>query len=422
MKKILLLAGFIFYLTTSSTTFAADEIKLNTNGFIPNVVAQVNKDNPDGTIKLQTGASEDHHVDIYSPDFNPETVHKHLHVYDELARTAHDVYNLQIENTKEPACLLKEPMTHHFERGPIDNVHLWGVIQMNNATTIPENGGGNDKFSVNLINVIIDGQFKSGKENFRLMFDPAPQHNRGFFHQLPQDVYIESHRIKNNVILFGNSRVGGGIEATQSPYTLPFVNRSQIARNFGNIRKFGIRLKGNYALVDYDLGGYSSDTYFSEFFPGVEFNGMVNFKPLGLTDGRWGKMRIGGGIVAGENHGTDYVVSTGYLGYEYKKFWTRMEYANADGSNGGDGLNSKKRQGWCVTCGYHLTKKLELLARYDEFDPDKSISSNNRREYTAGINYYLKGQALKLILNYVFCQNESAPDSHRIVVGTQIAI
>ena len=421
MKKILLLAGFIFYIT-SSTTFAADEIKLDTNGFIPNVVAQVNKDNPDGTIKLQTGASEDHHVDINSPDFNPETVHKHLHVYDELARTAHDVYNLQIENTKEPACLLKEPMTHHFERGPIDNVHLWWVIQMNNATTIPENGGGNDKFSVNLINVIIDGQFKSGKENFRLMFDPAPQHNRGFFHQLPQDVYIESHRIKNNVILFGNSRVGGGIEATQSPYTLPFVNRSQIARNFGNIRKFGIRLKGNYALVDYDLGGYSSDTYFSEFFPGVEFNGMVNFKPLGLTDGRWGKMRIGGGVVAGENHGTDYVVSTGYLGYEYKKFWTRMEYANADGSNGGDGLNSKKRQGWCVTFGYHLTKKLELLARYDEFDPDKSISSNNRREYTAGINYYLKGQALKLILNYVFCQNESAPDSHRIVVGTQIAI
>ncbi len=420
MKKILFLVGIL--LLIKSSAFAADEIKLDTNSFIPNVVAQVNKENPDATIKLQSGASQDHVVDINSPDFNPETVHKHLHVYDELARTAHDVYNLQIENTKEPACLLKEPLTKHFERGPIDSIHTWGVIQMNNAVTVPENGGGDDKFSVGLINILFDGQFKGGKENFRIMLDPTPQHNRGFLQQLPQDVYIESHRIKNNVILFGNSRVGGGIEATQSPYTLPFVNRSQIARNLGNIRKFGVRLKGNYALVDYDLGGYSSDTYFSEFFPGVEFNGLVNFKPLGLTDGRWGKMRIGGGIVTGDRNGKDYFISSAYFGYEYKKFWTRVEFADANGSNGGDGLTTKQRQGWCATVGYHLTKKWELLARYDEFDPDKNIAGNNKREYTAGINYYIKGQAWKLILNYVFCQNENAADSHRIIVGTQIAI
>ena len=368
MKKILFIVGIL--LITSSSVFAADEIKLDTNSFIPNVVAQVNKDNLDATIKLQSGASQDRVVDINSPEFNPETVHKHLHVYDELARTAHDVYNLQIENTKEPACLLKEPFTKHFERGLIDSIHTWGVIQMNNEVNVPEYGGGNDRFNVGLINILFDGQFKGGKENFRIMLDPTPQHKRGFFQQLPQDVYIESHRIKNNVILFGNSRVGGGIEATQS----------------------------------------------------VEFNGLLNFKPLGLTDGRWGKMRIGGGVIAGDRNGQDYFVSSAYFGYEYKKFWTRLEFADSNGSNGGDGLTSKQRQGWCATVGYHLTKKWELLARYDEFDPDKNIAGNNKREYTAGINYYIKGQAWKLILNYVFCQNENAADSHRIIVGTQIAI
>ena len=100
----------------------------------------------------------------------------------------------------------------------------------------------------------------------------------------------------------------------------------------------------------------------------------------------------------------------------------RAEYANADGSNGGDGLTNKKRQGWYVTLGYRITKKLEAILRYDEFDPDKKISNNNKREYTAGINYYIKGQALKLILNYVYCQNSSAPDSHRIIIGSQIAL
>ena len=85
-------------------------------------------------------------------------------------------------------------------------------------------------------------------------------------------------------------------------------------------------------------------------------------------------------------------------------------------------LSSKHREGWYVTIGYHLTKKLELLARYDEFDPDKKIKGNNTREYTAGINYYIKGQALKLILNYIFCQNDAKPNSHRILAGFQIAI
>lgn len=100
----------------------------------------------------------------------------------------------------------------------------------------------------------------------------------------------------------------------------------------------------------------------------------------------------------------------------------RAEYANADGSNGSTGLTSKQRQGWYATAGYHLTKKLELIARYDEFDPDKNVAHNNRREYTAGANYYIKGQALKLVLNYVYCQNQGNSDTHRLLLGTQLAL
>ena len=40
---------------------------------------------------------------------------------------------------------------------------------------------------------------------------------------------------------------------------------------------------------------------------------------------------------------------------------------------------------------------------------------------TKGLEDQVK-EALKLLLNYVYCQNENKPDSHRIVVGTQIAI
>ena len=69
-----------------------------------------------------------------------------------------------------------------------------------------------------------------------------------------------------------------------------------------------------------------------------------------------------------------------------------------------------------------LTKKLQLLVRYDQFDPDRHIANNNKREYTAGFNYFVKGQGFKIMLNYIFCQNDSTKNSHRIILGTQILI
>lgn len=338
-----------------------------------------------------------------------------------LAKTAHDVYELQIENTTAPASLLEKPLTWEFEEGPVENLHIWGVVQTNTNFEFYEDGGNNQNFKVGLINVLFDSKLRGGKEEVRLMLDPTPSH-RNFWQQFVQDAYIQTKRIPHHTVLVGNSRPGVGIEGAQSPYTLPLLNRSQISRHFANARKAGVRVKGNYSLVDYDFGGYSSDTFFTEFMPGVEFNGWINAKPLAKTDGRYGKLVAGGGIATGERNSTDFFVAGANIGYEYKKFWMRAEYANADGSNGSTGLTSKQRQGWYATAGYHLTKKLELIARYDEFDPDKNVAHNNRREYTAGANYYIKGQALKLVLNYVYCQNQGASDAHRLLLGTQLAL
>ena len=48
--------------------------------------------------------------------------------------------------------------------------------------------------------------------------------------------------------------------------------------------------------------------------------------------------------------------------------------------------------------------------------------SNKQREMTLGLNYFNKGQALRLILNYAFCQNDVGNDSHKIMLGAQILI
>ena len=275
---------------------------------------------------------------------------------------------------------------------------------------------------MSLINVFLDGTFKGGKEDFRIMLDTSPDPAEPFIQHLFQDLYISTKRIPHHRILVGNSPPGVGYEGAGSAFTLPFAARSQISRNFGTARKLGVRVMGNYSLLEYDLGGYSSGTNFSSFFPGAEFDGWVNLKPLGKTNGKYGKLTLGGGIAAGQRDSQSFNVIGAYIGYRYKRFWTKAEFANADGSNGLSGFTTKQRQGWYVTVGYKLTKKLELVARYDEFNPDKDIKNNNQREYSAGINYYIKGQALRVLLNYVFCQNQAKSDSHRIVVGLQILL
>jgi predicted porin len=203
---------------------------------------------------------------------------------------------------------------------------------------------------------------------------------------------------------------------------LSFLGRSQIARTFGTARKLGVRGRGEYSLIDYDFGVYSSDTYFQEFFPGTEFVGWVNFKPLGKTDGRYGRLKIGGGMQAGKRD-NNYCVTGAYLGYEYKKVTAEFEWSHANGYNGTLGRSvTDHASGFYATLGYMITKKLQALICYDQFDPDTHVNGNKRREYVVGLNYFIKGQALRLIFNYAFCQNDGGKDSHRLMFGTQILI
>lgn len=344
-------------------------------------------------------------------------------LHNSISKVVKDVYKIQVEQTDTIRPLLKDYLSFDFEKGPLENLHIWSAYQMNFSETLPESGENLSKFDIGVINVLIDGKFSGGKENFRVMLDPSHRSSHpNFMQTFFQDLYVESSRIPHTKVLLGNSRPGVGIEGAQSPYTLDFINRAQIARNLSNARKFGLRVRGDYSLLDYDTGIYSSCTNFTDFFPGHEFDAWVNIKPLGKTDGKYGKLVTGSGLQSGVKHGTSYYMTGAYVGYDFKKFKTKFEYARANGSNGASGLTSKHSQGLFWTVGYKLTKKLEILARYDQFQPDRYINNNHRKEYVLGANYYLKGQALKLIFNYIYCDYNSNVNTHRLMMGTQIIL
>lgn len=333
-----------------------------------------------------------------------------------------DIYHLEIEQIDSPQFLLKDILTKKYDKDSIlESSQVWGAYNATLGFDFIDNEKFGANYDISYVNLGVDGKLKNNIGDFRLMLNVSPFANRDFIQLLFADVYIATNQIPNHRLIVGNTRPPVGMEGGYSPYLLPFISRSQISRNFGSVRKLGARISGNYPLVNYDLGIYSSDTYFQSFFPGTEFVGWINLKPLGLTDGKYGKLTLGTGVQTGDRN-CSYTVAGAYAGYEYKKMLLNFEWANADGYNGplGYALN-KHATGLYSTLAYRISPKVQALVRYDEFRPDKHFS-NKKREYVAGINYFVKGQALKLVLNYVFCQNDATKNSHRIMLGTQILL
>lgn len=323
-----------------------------------------------------------------------------------------EVYDISKSNY-----LLEGVLTKNFDNSLVESMHLFGHYRAGLAIDFyPNDEDLNYEFST--IDAGVNGKLK-GNNFYEARFRFKPQHNYNFFQYLPSNIYVANTSIPHHKIIVGNTRVATGHEGTKSVSVIPLVARSQISRNFGNIRKLGVRIKGNYDLIEYDLGGYSSDTYFRKLFPGAEFAGWVTLKPLGKTHGKYGSLKLGSGLTSGKND-IDYTILGAYASYEYKKLYANFEWGKADGYNGARGLSPNKAEGFYTTLGYKITPKLQLVGRYDYFRPNTKIENNTRKEYSAGLNYFVLGQAVKFMLNYVFCQNDAIDNSHRIILGTQL--
>lgn len=329
------------------------------------------------------------------------------------------IINKDITRTDVPTFLLKEELTYRYQKVPISKIQYFGAYR-GNLSGLWNSTDYDTEYNINTLQVGAIGKFGNSKTDFKVGFNPKPQKDLNYIQSFIADAYIVNNNIPHHRVVIGYSRNQVGREGGSSSYILPFVTRSQIARNFGSTRALGVRLVGNYSLADYNLAFNSSDRYFRTPFAGPEFTGWLDIKPLGKTDGRYGKLVLGGGLNAGHNK-TTYTVGSAYIGYKYKNLWTNFEYGIADGYNG-TRVSINKAEGFNYTLGYKIHPRLQLIARYDQFDPNKNIANDQKREYTAGINWFIKGQSVRMILNYIFCDNQNTEDSHRIILGTQLVL
>ena len=391
--RIALIFLSLFFL--SSSVYALDEIVLNTE------------------------SSEQ------ETEYIPEEIEDNLselEVINGQAKTQkiHDIFDTTVSDNEHVQYLLDNYLTKKLDKGILDDIGIWGLWRGGLSETFTRHDN-HTKMNYDVLETRLHGTFKDKKTSFVITTRYVPQHEFKFMQNLFSDVYIKHRFDKHTTLTIGNTRTHTGEEGASSELLIPFYSRSQISQQYGNIRKLGVRLSGDYSFADYDIALNSSGTYFTSFFPGAEFCGWINFKPLAKTKGKYGILKIGGGLTAGRRH-FNYNVVGGYVSYRYKKFKADFEIANGDGSNGRVGATNVHSRGYYTTLYYDLTKKIQLLARFDSFTPDCHDSHHQIREYSAGINYFIKGQALKIMLNYVFREDSIAGNSNRIMIGTQIVL
>ena len=85
--------------------------------------------------------------------------------------------------------------------------------------------------------------------------------------------------------------------------------------------------------------------------------------------------------------------------YSYKNFYIRGEYLQGKDAQ----IN---REGWYVQSGYMVVpNKLQLLAKYDTYDPNTANDSDLSTRYIIGFTYFFNNWA-KIAANYAFCEEE----------------
>lgn len=419
MKKLLI--AFLMFCFVASACFAEDTVYLSIND--ADVPLQENQ--------VPLGADDKEDANSFNldgaiiPDIQPEQKIEKFSFADRILGNNDEAYlkaSAEYKALSYTGGIFSKDLFMEFESGPIKNMQPF-VVYGGNISANWLNDIYHTNYDDTSIDVAVKGEFRNEKlkTDYCFILNVLPQHDKNFFQTMIRDDFITIKAIPHHSIFLGSFRTPIGVEGGMSGYMTPLLRRSQIARNFGSVRGVGTKILGNYDLIEYNLGMTSSDRNFQKFLPGVEFNGLVSLKPLGKTNGEYGKLKLGAGLNAGHRD-FDYTVISTHLNYKYKRAQFDCEYAISNGSNGLSGLTRTKANGFNATSSYYLTNKLQLLARYDIFNNDRNLSSRHTSEYTAGLNYFIKGSALKFMLNYVYSHSEFSKASNKILLGTQIIL
>jgi phosphate-selective porin len=80
-----------------------------------------------------------------------------------------------------------------------------------------------------------------------------------------------------------------------------------------------------------------------------------------------------------------------------------------------------KSEGYSLLAAYKVTPKWQGVVRYESYDSNTATGNTTTKVWTTGVNYFLKGDDLKLSLNYLMGDQPSgADDGDRLIGRVQV--
>ncbi|MDD3237990.1 MAG: hypothetical protein PHV37_07840 [Candidatus Gastranaerophilales bacterium] len=334
------------------------------------------------------------------------------------------VQRISIEENRPKPLQIFNKDGYQFEGGPIKSFKM-GLLYVGGETlTYPWEGsriGNNWNNTVGEISTIT--KFKDNKTTLRFSYNLlkfVKGHENRFMEKVSEMGLVYEFNKHNQVHLGQTWRLPIGVDGYVSTFNQDLPTRSQIGRTFGNTRSFGIRNVGNYKYMDYDIGLYDSTRYWENLTNGVDFTSWLTLKPLANLDAeKFGKLTMGTGISTGKND-VSYSVYGAYIGYDYKNFHNKFEYSHADGFNAGaQGRN--ECEGFYDTIIYDINKKLQVIGRYDVFNPNLQATTHLITECTGGLAYKISN-SFKILAAYTYRNVDNGEHSNMISIQTRVKI
>ncbi len=227
----------------------------------------------------------------------------------------------------------------------------------------------------------------------------------------------------------GQFKVPFSFESLTSDSQLDFIDRSQVVEALagrskdviGNQvgRDIGIQVSGSFAklnnhyLFDYAFGVFNGAGYdvTTDNNNHKDIAGRLGIHPIKGLD-------FGASLYQGEDipAPTTKVPSPvtqarnryGFDGhYVIGRFSATAEYAHGTDA-------SVQKDGWYTQAGYFVFQKLQLVAKYDTYDPNKTIKTDRSTIYYGGLNYVFNPWT-KLAVDYLFKHEETTPIKNNIL-------
>jgi hypothetical protein len=129
---------------------------------------------------------------------------------------------------------------------------------------------------------------------------------------------------------------------------------------------------------------------------------------VGVNGAYLSKAQIGDDIFSLFAWGADIFFNTGRVTFE-------AEYDSYIEDMSENGTPNIEGAGWYVQGGYLFHNLFELVARYQELDPDKNISTDKLKWTSVGFNTYLRGHNLKIQAEYTFKAEEGNEISNDVI-------